>query len=156
MVRVSAWVLSLVGFAVLGSSSAYACTCAQPATAEAMDRARVVIVGVVSAMSVVEEGGPEPLIKIEVKVREGLKNARPNNVVTLYGHRFGMSCLGYDFRVARSYLIFAGGPLPALDPRIAPDAYVASLCGGTTDLGNRTGNAMLEEARRLVRQKPTP
>jgi hypothetical protein len=106
-------------------------------------------------MSVVEEGGPEPLIKIEVKVREGLKNALPNSVLTLYGHRFGISCLGYDFRVARSYLIFAAAPWPGSDPRIGSDSYVASLCGGTTDLGNPTGNAMLDEARRLVGLKPT-
>ena len=156
MARVFTWILSLAGFAILGSSPAYACTCGQSPTAEAVDRARVVVLGVVSAMSVVDEGQPEPLIKIEVKVREALKNAAPNGVLTLYGHRFGLSCLGYDFRIARSYLIFAAPPWPGSDPRIRPDTYVATLCGGTTELGGRQGLAMLDEVRRAVSGKPTP
>jgi hypothetical protein len=140
---------------LLTARSASACSCDVPPVDVAIGQADVIFSGPLTRMEVTDVVG---VLRAIFQVREPLKGQAGRNFIA-YTHRFGGSCLGYDFRVGHEYIVFAiandakGGPLHM--PRVLSSAYVVYLCSGTADLQNPTGtgNRRLYEVRQQLKPK---
>jgi hypothetical protein len=76
------------------------------------------------------------VLRVNVYVRESFKG-QPDRNFTIDSHPYGGSCLGYDFRVGREYVIFA----MANDAKTGPfqmagaprTGHLVYLCSGTAE-----------------------
>jgi hypothetical protein len=136
-------------------STAYACTCAVPPIDIAIRQADVIVSGPATRIEVTQVPG---VLRATIYVRETLKGQADRNF-TIYTHPPGGSCVGYDFRVGREYVVFAQANGPTVGPlhiaEAPPNSYIVPLCGGTADLQNpiSDGNRRLYEARQRLKPK---
>ena len=133
-------------------SSAFACSCDIPPTDIAIRQADVIVSGPVTRIEVTQVPG---VLRVTIYVRETLKGQADRNF-TIYSHPYGGSCVGYDFRVGREYVVFAQANTRPFHIAGAPsDSHIVPLCGGTADLENPTGdgNRRLYEARQQLKSK---
>ena len=115
-----------LAFLVLVPSTAFACSCAQFSVADSVERADLVVTGVVED----RDEGPFKIVRSSgdpvtytVAVDEVLKG-ESGPVTKVESAADGASC-GLEVEVGRSYVMFAHAR--------ADGVYDASLCGGTTD-----------------------
>jgi hypothetical protein len=101
------------------------------------------------------------ILRVNASVHESFKGGA-TTTLTIYSHPFGASCLGYDFRVGREYVIFAtlnngminGRKSDVFQMRDAPPtAYIVYLCSGTADLGRADGHERLAALRQGLKVK---
>ena len=143
---------AVVLFVCLIPSPAAACSCARPAVSEAFNRAHVVAVGVVTGVRMLDHRDGS-VVRVDVTVREGLKNASANSRISVYGDTGIGSCWNLPFVVGRRYIIFAA-PIDVGSPIQLPvptGANVVSLCGGTVEHGSVEGLRTLRQLRAIVR-----
>jgi hypothetical protein len=134
-------------------AKAVACDCGVPPIGIAIAQADVILTGSVTRIEVTEVTGVH---RIAVDVRERFKG-QPGHNFTIYSHPFGVSCLGYDFRVGREYVVFAMVNNNKSELFQIPGAprtgHLVYLCSGTADLANAVGNRRLLEVRQSLKPK---
>jgi hypothetical protein len=133
-------------------SSASACSCVVPPTDIAIRQAEIILSGPVTRIEVTQVPG---VLRVTIHVRETLKG-RADRTFTIYSHPYGGSCVGYDFRVGREYVVFARANTGPFRIDGAPqDSHIVPLCGGTADLQNPVGdgNRRLYETRQQLKSK---
>ena len=138
----------IIGFASLTAllpTQAFPCTCAPLPLPKALEKAHVVVRGVITQMEVLDTGR----IRTHVQVREGFKNAATLGRITFYGPKFGASCFAFDFKVGREYLIFTARADSAQITGVPAGADVVALCGGTAERGSPLFNRTMPALRKL-------
>jgi hypothetical protein len=155
--RLAAFALVLAFF-VVQPPSLYACDCATRPIEESIARADMIVRATVMRMEATETAG---VLRLIGSVRETFRGA-PSTTLTIYTHPFGASCLGYDFKVGREYVIFAilnngiinGMKSDVLHMRDAPStAYIVYLCSGTADTSRPDGHERLAALRQWLTSK---
>jgi hypothetical protein len=100
-------------------------------------------------------------LAVELLVDEVLSGDHRSKTLTVYGHVFGESCFGYDFRIGREYIVF---PRPNDTDQTDGNGVIAPpgallfgmLCGPTTDLRTVHGQQKLKEIRAYFKTKENP
>ena len=153
----TAHALVLISFAGQ-TRTAYACDCSTLPVDMSIAQADVIVRATVTRMETTETAG---VLRLIASVRESFKGAS-TTTLTIYTHPFGFSCLGYDFRVGREYVVFArinngminGNRSDLLQMRDVPSTvYVVYLCGGTADVGRADGYQRLAALRQRLKLK---
>ena len=100
-------------------------------------------------------------LAVELVVEEVLSGEHRTKTLTVYGHVFGVSCFGYDFRIGREYIVF---PRPNDTDQARGDGVITPpggllfgmLCGPTTDLHTVQGQQKLKEIRAYFKTQVNP
>jgi hypothetical protein len=142
----------LVPIPLLVPASASACSCARPAVSEAFKRAHIVAVALVTGVRMLSDRDEWSVVRIDLTVREGLKNTTPNSRISIYGDTGIGSCWNVFFHVGRHYIIFAAPIEPnyPIQIPVPSGANVASFCDGTVEWGSIEGRRTLRELRAIM------
>src|SRR5215510_11100654 len=96
--------LPLVVACFVGQSpNAYACDCSTLPIDASIAQADMIVRATVTRIETTETAG---VLRLIAFVGETFKGAA-TTTLTIYTHPFGVSCMGYDFRVGRDYVVFS-------------------------------------------------
>ena len=148
----------LLTFLIGQTPTAYACDCSALPLDTSIAQADMVVRATVTRMETTETAA---VLRLTASVSETFKGTT-TTTVTIYTHPFGASCLEYDFRAGREYVVFArinngmlnGRKSNVLQMRDVPaTAYVVYLCGGTADVARGDGHERLAAVRQRLKLK---
>ena len=151
--RVNMWLtlFATVLAIALWPSDAQACDCDVLPVPLAVAGADVIVTGRIVKLEWVEASA---IVQVEILVSESLKGPAPKGRFVAYSRLYGVSCYGYELRIGREYVVFASLLQRATEPMSLPaSSYLIGLCGGTSELSQRTGTQRLIATKEVLKRR---